>query len=45
MWEILSLARHTFRESLRKKVMLVVVLFVAVVLLGTELAPAGYPEA
>ncbi len=45
MWEILSLARHTFRESLRKKVMLVVGLFVVVVLVSTELAPAGYPEA
>jgi len=45
VWEILSLARHTFRESRRKKVMLVVALFVVVVMVGTELAPAGYPEA
>jgi len=45
VWEILSLAKHTFRESRRKKVMLVVGLFVVVVLVSTELAPAGYPDA
>ena len=45
MWEILSLARHTFRESVRKKVMLVAGLYVVVVVVSTGLAPSYYPEA
>jgi ABC-type transport system involved in multi-copper enzyme maturation permease subunit len=45
VWEVLSLARHTLRESLRKKVMLVAPVFVVLVLVSTELAPATYPEA
>jgi len=45
VWEILSLARHTFRESLRKKVMLIAGLFVVVVLVSTQLAPADFAEA
>lgn len=45
MWEILSLARHTFRESLRKRVMLIAGLYVVVLLVSTTLAPADFPEA
>jgi hypothetical protein len=45
VWEILSLARHTFRESVRKKVMLVAALYVVVVLVASTLAPVYYPEA
>jgi len=45
VWEILSLAQHTFRESLRKKVMLVIGLFIIVVLVSSTLAPAEYPGA
>jgi crossover junction endodeoxyribonuclease RuvC len=45
VWEILSLARHTFRESVRKKVMLVAALYVVVVLVASSLAPIYYPEA
>jgi len=45
VWEILSLARHTFRESVRKRVMLVAALYVVVVVVASGLAPTYYPEA